>query len=111
MIPADLVPVDCTWPIVLGVDPGTRYSGWGAIVVAPDRPRFVACGIVAPEQDGDIAVRIGTIGTELRELLARLRPSAVALEGAFAARNVRSALRIGEARGVVLAACGERSIP
>ena len=103
MIPEDLVPADCPWPIVLGVDPGTVQCGFGALVVAPEGPRLVTGGVFAPARRLPVPQRLASIQGELEELLARLRPGVVVVEPAFAARNVRSALRIGEARGMVLA--------
>lgn len=110
MIPEDLVPHDCPWPIVLGLDPGNRIAGWGAVVRAPDRPRLVACGVLRPPARADAATRLAVIAEQLELLLERTRPAVVALEGAFASRNVRSALRLGEARGVVLATAARRGI-
>ncbi len=105
MIPDDLVPENCPWPIVLGLDPGTRHAGYGAVVVAPDGPRLITCGVISPRGRDPIARRLGAIQVELETLLSKLRPTSVALESAFAALNIRSALRIGEARGMMLAAC------
>jgi len=103
VIPADLVPAGCTWPIVLGIDPGTRMLGYGALVLAPDRPRLVACGVVAPPARASVPERLAEIQAELETLLAALRPSVLAIERAFHSKNAQAAFRIGEARGVVLA--------
>lgn len=108
MIPADLVPAGCTWPIVLGIDPGTRVLGYGALVVAPLGPRFLACGVVRPTARAAISTRLGEIQGQIEELLRALRPGVLALERAFHAKNVQSAFRLGEARGVVLA-CAARA--
>jgi crossover junction endodeoxyribonuclease RuvC len=110
VIPEDLVPPDCPYPIVLGIDPGTRHTGWGALLLVPQTPRFVACGVLDLPARASVAVRLGKLLEELEQMLSRLRPGWVALEGAFSARNVQSALRIGEARGVVLGAAARRGI-
>ena len=110
-VPADLVPPGYPHPIVLGIDPGTRNLGWGALVLPPSGPRFCACGVLAPPPRLAAVRRLGRLLDELEELLGCLRPTHVAVEGAFAARNVRSALRLGEARGLVLAAVSRREIP
>lgn len=110
MIPDDLVPADHPWPIVLGFDPGTRVAGYGAVVVAPDGPRFLACGVLRPDPRAGIPARLAAISRDLDTLLLRLRPRVVVVEKAFAARNVKSALRIGEARGAVLATVAGRSV-
>jgi len=109
-VPAPLVATpklrhDCPWPIVLGIDPGTRVVGYGAIVAAPRGPRLFAAGALRADPKSSVPARLGWIRTEIDRLLEQIRPTVVVVEQAFAARNVQSALRIGEGRGVVLA-CG-----
>lgn len=98
--------------IVLGIDPGTRDLGYGAVVIGARGPRFLAAGLISV-RDADVPVRLGRIRVELDVLLERLKPTVIVVEQAFAARNVQSALRIGEGRGVVLgcaAATGARIV-
>jgi len=111
VIPADLVPADCPWPIVLGLDPGTVRAGFGSVVVAPDGPRLIACGVFAPRARLGVPERLAHIQAELEDLLARLRPTTIAVESGFSARNVKSALRIGEARGMMLATSARLGVP
>jgi crossover junction endodeoxyribonuclease RuvC len=88
--------------VVLGIDPGTRTVGYGAVALAQRGPRLFACG--ALRADGaDVPARLAYLRRELDLLIAKLGPNVVVVEQAFAARNVQSALRIGEGRGVVLA--------
>lgn len=90
-------------PVVLGIDPGTQVLGYGAVVAAP-RPRLLAAGeIRTGGARASVPERLGTIRRELDALLVRLDPDVVVIELAFASRNVQSALRMGEGRGVVLA--------
>ena len=100
--PAD-APRACAWPILLGIDPGTRVVGYGAIVAAARGPRLLAAGVLRTEKKSSVPQRLGWIQAEIERLLAALHPTIVVVEQAFAARNVQSALRIGEGRGVVLA--------
>jgi crossover junction endodeoxyribonuclease RuvC len=110
VLPADLVPPGCTWPIVLGIDPGTRVMGYGALVVAPSGPRFLACGVLKPPARSSVPARLGELQGALEELLRSLRPGLLALERAFHSKNVQSAFRIGEARGVALAAAARAGV-
>jgi crossover junction endodeoxyribonuclease RuvC len=87
--------------VVLGVDPGTRNLGYGAIVLGARGPRLLAAGVVRSTAD-DVPARLGHLRRELDLLFSRLAPDVIVVEQAFAARNVQSALRIGEGRGVVL---------
>lgn len=86
---------------ILGIDPGTRIVGWGLIELGAGGPRLVAAGALRAGT-GDLAQRLGLIRRELDSLFERHRPHVVAVEMAFAHKNVQSALRIGEGRGVVL---------
>ncbi|MFT5283880.1 MAG: crossover junction endodeoxyribonuclease RuvC [Planctomycetota bacterium] len=94
-----------TWPIIMGVDPGTLVLGFGLIVIAPSGPRLLTAGVLRSAQRNSIAVRLATIREGIDDLIVQFKPTVLAIETAFAAQNVRSALRIGEGRGVVLS-CG-----
>lgn len=92
--------------IVLGIDPGTQVLGYGALVDASDRPRLLAAGDVKP-QGSDSPHKLADLQREIISLLDDLQPAVVVVESAFFARNVQSALRLGESRGVILA-CAAR---
>lgn len=91
------------WPIVLGIDPGTRIVGFGAVQAAREGPRLVEAGAIHAGKADSVPERLGEIQTRIVEILARIRPDVVVVERAFASRNVQSALRIGEGRGVAMA--------
>jgi crossover junction endodeoxyribonuclease RuvC len=94
--------------VVLGIDPGSRVTGWGALVVAPGGPRFLAAGIASARRDDPVPTRLAKISDQLDRVLERCRPGWVVVEQAFAHRNVRSALRLGEARGIAMARAAAR---
>jgi crossover junction endodeoxyribonuclease RuvC len=89
--------------IVLGIDPGTLVVGFAAIEVGVGGPRFLEAGVIRTDRRSAAPERLGEILRLITALIARIRPTAVVVERAFAARNVQSALRIGEGRGVILA--------
>lgn len=97
------VPADCPWTIILGIDPGTVVLGYGAVVVRPEGPRLLAAGVLRASRSAPVPIRLGHLRQGLDDLMRRLKPTVVAVEEAFAGLNVQSALRIGEARGLVLA--------
>ena len=66
-------------------------------------PRLLAAGVLRTEKKASVPERLGWIKAEIEKLLAQVHPTVVVVEQAFAARNVQSALRIGEGRGVILA--------
>jgi crossover junction endodeoxyribonuclease RuvC len=98
------VPDDFTGRIVLGIDPGTQVVGYGAVVDRKDGPVLLAAGVLRAPAKEAVSQRLGYLARELEVLIARLKPSVIVVEEAFCGKNIQSALRIGEARGVALAA-------
>jgi crossover junction endodeoxyribonuclease RuvC len=97
--------------IVLGVDPGTVATGYGVVDRgAAGSLRLVECGVIRPPPGAPLAVRLQAIFEELSALIRRHRPDAVAVESVFVAKNVRSALVLGQARGVALLAAAQAGI-
>lgn len=93
---------------VLGVDPGSSCTGYG--VLEADRvPRIVTSGVIRAGK-GTLAQRLTRIHAGITEVLRAQRPEAVAVEEVFHARNARSALVLGHARGVVLLAAGQQGL-
>ena len=96
---------------VFGVDPGSLRTGYGCIDTDGSRHRLVACGVIATPPGADFPERLLTIHRELVRLLRQHRPDCVAVESVFHATNVRSALKLGHARGVALLAAVEGGYP
>lgn len=95
--------------IVLGIDPGTASTGYG--VVTGDGLGLVSlveCGVIRTRPRDPLAARLNEIFEGVSELLARHRPDALSVEDVFYAKNVRTTVVLGHARGVVLLA-GQRS--
>ncbi len=95
---------------VLGIDPGSRVTGW-AIVEGRARggAEVLASGVLRLGMDAP-AARLGRLAEQLGEHIKDWQPEAVALERAFVGANISSALRLGEARGAVLALAGLRGL-
>lgn len=96
--------------IVLGIDPGSRRCGYGAVVREGSRLRVVDSGVLVP---GDLPMpeRLGVILDGLMALFERVRAAEVAVEQVFSGASARSALLLGQARGVVLAAAARAGLP
>ncbi|MFL5422736.1 MAG: crossover junction endodeoxyribonuclease RuvC [Myxococcales bacterium] len=93
---------------VLGIDPGSRYCGFGVVEDAGGgRVRYLDCGVIALADAGAIESRLAALHAELCATLARHRPEIVAVEDVFHARNARSAFVLGQARGVALLAAAQ----
>jgi crossover junction endodeoxyribonuclease RuvC len=72
--------------------------------------RYVECGVITAPPRDPRAARLAEIGRCLRELLAEVRPDAVAMEEAFFGKNVQSTLALGEARGVAIFVAAEHGV-
>lgn len=96
---------------VLGVDPGSRATGYGVVERRSGSARLVECGVIRPEPGSDLTQRLIDIHTGLLELIDRLAPECVAVEGIFTGRNARTAMLLGHARGVAVLAAALRQLP
>lgn len=89
---------------VLGIDPGLSRCGYGAIAVERGAPRALAAGVLATAPDRPLHERLGTLAADIGALLRDVRPDVVAVERLFFQVNARTAISVGQASGVVLAA-------
>jgi crossover junction endodeoxyribonuclease RuvC len=96
--------------IVLGIDPGSRRCGYGVVTREGGRLRVVESGVVVAG-DRPTPERLARILDGLAAVIARARPAEVSIERVFAGVSVRSALVLGEARGVALAAAARAGLP
>src|SRR5256886_13658464 len=88
--------------LVLGVDPGLADTGYGAVRRQNGRLFLVTCGTVKTPANISEPKRLGLLAEQLRALMAELRPQAAAFEELFFSKNVRTAMAVGQARGVAL---------
>jgi len=96
---------------VFGIDPGSVRTGYGCIETDGRRHSLVACGAIVPESGAALGDRLGDIHARLGALIARHRPDCVAIENLFHAKNVKSALVLGHARGVAVLAAVQAGLP
>lgn len=99
---------------ILGIDPGSRFTGYGVIDVpdagAGDRATLVRHGVIRTG-GGEFAGRLGVIFEGLGALIDELAPTEVAIETVFVSRNAASALKLGQARGAAVCAAISRGLP
>jgi len=95
---------------ILGIDPGSRVTGYGIIELQGRESRYVASGCVRMGQD-EFPERLRAIFDGLSRLVAEYRPNEVAIEKVFVQRNVDSALKLGQARGAALCAVMNQALP
>jgi crossover junction endodeoxyribonuclease RuvC len=97
--------------IVLGIDPGTATTGYGVVTGDGTRPpTLVECGVIRTRPRDPLAQRLREIHEGVAELILRHRPEAMAVEDVFYAKNVRTTVVLGHARGVVLLAGAQAGI-
>jgi crossover junction endodeoxyribonuclease RuvC len=96
---------------VLGVDPGSRITGYGIIVKEGNRLIHVDNGAIFTDSRKDFSLRLLTIYRGLTEVIDRYRPDAMAVENIFFATNVQSALKLGQARGAAIVAGVNAGLP
>lgn len=96
---------------VIGVDPGSRATGWGVVRLEGRDLVLVACGVIRLGGDLDLASRMMTLAERLGEVIEEHRPDQAAVEDVFVSRDPRAALKLGQARGAALAALAGARIP
>lgn len=96
---------------IIGIDPGLRRTGWGIIESEGSRLRFVACGVVAPMVDQALALRLVELHQALIGLINDYRPDEAAVEETFVNAGMRSALLLGQARGIAVMTPAAQGLP
>ncbi len=97
--------------IVLGIDPGTASTGFGVVQSEGARMRALAAGVIETRAGTPVEARLADIHSGVGDLIDRHRVDAVAIEELYFGANVRTAFAVGQARGVVLLAAGQRGVP
>ncbi|HUV73565.1 MAG TPA: crossover junction endodeoxyribonuclease RuvC, partial [Anaerolineae bacterium] len=96
--------------LVLGIDPGTAITGWGLVSREGGELALVDYGTVRTSRDASLPQRLQVLYRELGQVISSHQPSAVAVEKLFFNKNVRTAMTVGQARGVVLLAVAEAGL-
>jgi crossover junction endodeoxyribonuclease RuvC len=96
---------------ILGIDPGTTATGFGIVEDTDGVLAVVRFGAIAPPPRLPFSQRLLHIHDALRAIVTETRPDCAAVEAVFFARNIQSALRLGQARGVALVAVAESGLP
>ena len=95
---------------ILGLDPGLAHMGWGVIALEGTRLSHIEHGVIATKASAGLGIRLMLLHRELSAVIARLTPSAIAVEQAFVAKDPSAALKLGHARAVALLAAAEAGL-
>ena len=93
--------------VIMGIDPGTAITGYGVLTEEQGEPRALAYDVIRTPSEHPLPTRLAAIYEALQALIVRYRPDAIAVEELFFAKNARTALTVGHARGVVLLAAAQ----
>ena len=96
---------------ILGIDPGSRKTGYGLIEYSENKSRHLDSGFIRLNEKETLSERLFMLSSELGKIIDRLNPNCGAIEKIFYAKNAQSALSLGHARGVILLKFSERQIP
>ena len=95
---------------MLGIDPGTNATGVGVVETVGEGARLVHAGTLVPARRGALPLRLSFLYDELTQLIEDWRPAELAIEQPFVARNVKSAMAVGQAQGVAMAGAGKAGL-
>jgi crossover junction endodeoxyribonuclease RuvC len=96
---------------VLGIDCGSRITGYGVVDTNGADCTLVRCGVIRSRSSNPLAVRLKEIHAGIIEIIRELGPDVAAFESLFYSNNVQSALKLGHVRGVSLVAAAEANLP
>lgn len=95
---------------ILGIDPGSRKTGFGIIEIIKHKPHYIASGVIKLDT-GELPERLYRICADLETIIKEYQPTVVAIEQVFMAKNANSALKLGQARGAALTAVAQHELP
>ena len=97
--------------IIVGIDPGSKATGYAFLHVEHKKVKPLSFGVIKTNPKMTLAKRITLLYEELNKLIAEFKPTIASIEKIFYAKNVRSLVSLGEARGVLLLALEQAQIP
>ena len=95
----------------MGVDPGLIQTGFGIISIRDNQSTLIDYGIIKPSPKDNLARRLLTIFNDVCKIITDFKPQVFAIEDIFYGKNVKSAMRLGQARGASMVAAASKQIP
>lgn len=97
--------------VILGIDPGIADTGFGVIVKEKNKLKYVTCGSIKTKKSLEFSTRLDKIYKNVKELITKYKPDIVGVEKLYFAKNAKTALDVGQARGVILLAIKQKKKP
>ena len=96
---------------IIGIDPGLVQTGYGIINVSNNQLSLIDYGIIKPPLKDPLSNRLHTIFHDVCEIISNYNPQVIAIEEVFYGKNIKSAMRLGQARGASMVAAASKEIP
>lgn len=96
--------------IILGIDPGSRYCGYGLLEIANNRIVAAGCDVINMVKEKDLLKRLDMLHSRISEVIGEYKPDVAAVESMFFQKHIRSIFTLGHARGVILLAIAQNGI-
>ena len=96
---------------IIGIDPGLVQTGFGIINVRDVEVSIIDYGVIRPVSKESLSKRLFTIYSDVCEIISKYNPQVFAIEEVFYGKNVKSAMRLGQARGAAMVAAASKDIP
>lgn len=96
--------------VILGIDPGSRKTGFGVLQMEGGKARYLTSGIIKLPTESPLPVRLGVLFDSLAQIIDEFQPVEASIEQVFMARSADSALKLGQARGAAVVACVTRGL-
>ena len=96
---------------IIGIDPGLVQTGFGIINVNNNQTTLIDYGVIKPTLKDTLGIRLFTIFNDVCEIISNYNPQIFAIEEVFYGKNVKSAMRLGQARGASMVAAASKKIP
>lgn len=97
--------------IILGIDPGLATVGFGVIESTGGKLKYLDCGVIKTAANLELPERLHIIKHDILKLIESIKPDAIGIEELFFARNVTNAIKVAQARGVILESIYEKKVP
>ena len=97
--------------LILGIDPGSRKTGFGIINVIGSKSEYVTSGVIRMKDADELPARLKVIFDSLTQIIEQYCPQEMAIEQVFMAKNAASALKLGQARGAAIVAATAQNVP
>lgn len=97
--------------VILGIDPGTNFMGYGVIGVIKKKPSVITLGVIQLDKLGDHYLKLKRIHERVLGLVNQYLPDEMSIEAPFYGKNVQSMLKLGRAQGVAMSAALSRGVP